>query len=469
VRSLRGQLILLLIASVLGALSVLAWLSGRTAKQEFTKSIQRMRVEASTAPHSPRIVEEAFDRGGWSEVNRVLAAEGEESDEGRLLVFDTLGRMVHSPRGDLSAARITLLPNDAVRLEMRSGENTARVELIGGAPVRNAAGTIVGRAFPLPREAGVPIELVSEFSTGLNKRLWLGVAGLLLLTTAAGVMLGKRLLDPLAALTTAAVRVGDGDYAARVGKVPVRELEPLAAAFDAMAAGLERSEQLRRRVIRDVAHELRTPLTNLRGQIESLQDRLREPTDESFESLHEETMLLERLVGDLDALARSDAGELEVAPADLDLTRELQRAIEGFTQSGRVPRGRLELDGETGIQVRADRERLGQVIRNLIENALTHGASTEPIVVRTRRIGEMAEIAVEDRGAGIAPEHLGRVFERLYRPDPSRARASGGAGLGLAIVKALVEAQGGEVGIESEPGRGTRVFLRLPVTKRRTE
>jgi signal transduction histidine kinase len=230
-----------------------------------------------------------------------------------------------------------------------------------------------------------------------------------------------------------------------------------------MADKLERSEADRRRMIRDVAHELRTPLTNLRGQLEAMQDGLRHPDDAGIGSLLEETMLLERLVGDLGQLAEADAGRLDVRIEAVALDVEARRAIEAFSQDERAPADRITSAVPSGLVVRADPRRLGQILRNLVDNALVHAPGSDVRIEAARHGADRIEVAVVDGGPGIPAEHVGRVFDRLYRADPSRARATGGAGLGLAIVRGLVEAQGGEVGVDgARPGGGTRVWFRLP-------
>jgi two-component system sensor histidine kinase BaeS len=229
-----------------------------------------------------------------------------------------------------------------------------------------------------------------------------------------------------------------------------------------MAESLERSESARRQVMRDLAHELRTPLTNLKAQIESMQDGLRSPDAAALSSLHEEATILERLVGDVDVLARADAGRLDMAVSTMPLRPIVLRTIDGFVNAGRIEARRITADVPEDVPVHADRQRLGQVLRNLIDNAIRHGGEDVTVNVRGERHGSRTVIAVSDTGDGIPAEHVARVFDRLYRVDASRTRATGGSGLGLSIVKALVEAQGGTVSLTSTIGSGTAVIIELP-------
>jgi signal transduction histidine kinase len=337
-----------------------------------------------------------------------------------------------------------------------------RLQLSGGLPILDGE-RVVGRSFPLPPVGDASIDGESQtFVARLSRSMLVAAALLLVVATLAAWAISTRILGPIAALRAAAERIGSGDFTGRVGKVRMRELRPLAESFDGMAAGLSRSEGLRRQFVRDIAHELRSPLTNLQGQIEALQDRLTEPTTDALSSLHEETMLLQRLVADLDALARADAGELALRRERVAVVDELRRIVDGFVRAGRAREGALEVAGAASVFVHVDRERFGQMVRNVIENALTHGAGPGIIQLRAVKGAEFVDVIVQDNGSGIPAEHANRVWERLYRPDDARTRAHGGSGLGLAIVKSLVEAHGGRVSLKSEPGKGTLVTLSFP-------
>jgi signal transduction histidine kinase len=251
----------------------------------------------------------------------------------------------------------------------------------------------------------------------------------------------------------------------RPPRVPVRtrdEIGELAAAFNQMASSVAVAEQLRRQMVTDIAHELRTPLTNIRGYLEAVRDGVVTPRAEVIDSLHEEALLLSRLVDDLQALALAEAGQLTLRrqPVRFDelATRTvaaLPPALEGS------PAIRLEVPPDLP-SVHVDPERVGQVLRNLLDNARRHTPSTGEVVVSARADAGRVVVAVRDTGSGIAPEHLPFVFERFYRADQARARATGGTGLGLAIVRQLVEAHGGQVSVASTPGAGAAVTFTLP-------
>ncbi|MBK9231396.1 MAG: ATP-binding protein [Anaerolineae bacterium] len=208
----------------------------------------------------------------------------------------------------------------------------------------------------------------------------------------------------------------------------------------------------------------RTPLTNIRGYIEALQDGVADPSPIVLDSIHEEAMLLNRLVEDLQELALVEAGQLKlvcqaVAPDDLIL-----RAVTSVQPAAVAKQIKIAADlPETLPPVYADRERIGQVLHNLLDNAITHTTAQGEVTVSARVSGPEIEIDVRDTGAGIAYQDLPNVFERFYRADRSRARDTGGFGLGLAIVKQLVEAHGGRVWVRSTVGVGSTFLFTLPI------
>ena len=308
---------------------------------------------------------------------------------------------------------------------------------------------------PSPRE--------KEFAGALDRGI-LAVAaaagGLAILLTA---LLSRRIFRPIESLTRAARAMEAGERDRRVGAAGQDEVGDLARAFDAMADAVARQEELRRRLVADVAHELRAPLTNIRGQIEAMQDGLVSPLPAALESLHEETMTLARLADDLQDLALAEAGELKMRFEPVLLGEAVGRAVAAHGGRARSAGVRLEAGVPASLpRVRADERRLGQILRNLVENALAHTAAGGAIALTAEARDGHALVTVADTGSGIAAQDLPRVFERFYRGDESRSRQKGGAGLGLPIVRQMVLGHGGEISIESEPGRGTSVRFTLP-------
>ncbi len=278
--------------------------------------------------------------------------------------------------------------------------------------------------------------------------------------------LSRRILAPVKALTSAAKRLGHGDFSQRVQVKDRGELGELASTFNSMASNLERAEKLRRNMVADVAHELRTPLSNVRGYLEAIHDRVIKPDADTIRSLDEEAMLLSRLVDDLQELSLAEAGELK-------LVRQPESVAELIKQTADMVQAQLAAK-EVSVSIdlpaklppaNIDARRISQVLRNLLENAVTHTRKGDAITVTARAQDNYVEVAVSDTGEGIPAEDLPNIFERFYRVDKSRARTTGGSGLGLTITKRLVEAHGGKIEVLSEMGKGSRFSFTVPTAE----
>lgn len=302
----------------------------------------------------------------------------------------------------------------------------------------------------------------------INRQITIAIGAVAVIATIIGVALSRRVVKPIASLTAAARKLEAGDLRQRVEIRSSDEIGELASAFNNMAESLERNENLRKTMTSDIAHELRTPLNNLSGYLDAIADGVVPANEAVVQSLQEEAGLLVRLVADLEQLSLADAGHqhLVLEPASLRSITERAVALvqaragqKGVAVTMRV-RGRVPL-------VPVDETRMGQVIRNLLENAITHTPAGGTVTVGTEGGDATVRMCVSDTGPGIPADHLPFVFERFYRADPSRARATGGAGLGLAIVKQLVEAHGGKVEAENLAEGGACFTVTLPAPERR--
>ncbi len=321
-----------------------------------------------------------------------------------------------------------------------------------------------------------PIE--AGFVSTVNRSLIWSVVAAGIAAVLLTLALSRRILGPVEALTAAARVLGQGDLNQRVRVSSNDEIGELGRAFNAMADGLARQEQLRRGMVTDVAHELRTPLTNIRGYLEALRDGVAQPSPALLDSLHEEALLLNRLVDDLQDLALAEAGQLRLDLRPIALADLVTQAVNALRSAADAKGLRITTELPHNLPpVEADPERIGQVLRNLISNALIHTPHGGSIRVEAEYIADCPTaqltiddqqpaimVCVRDSGSGIAPEHLPNIFERFYRADRARSRATGGAGLGLAIVKQLVAAHGGRVWAQSELGAGAQFTFTLPVT-----
>ncbi|HEY4711987.1 MAG TPA: ATP-binding protein, partial [Dehalococcoidia bacterium] len=305
-----------------------------------------------------------------------------------------------------------------------------------------------------------------RLSASINRSLLLGGALAIVIALILTFILSRRMSSPIGVLAQAARRLGRGDLSQRVKLQSKGEVGMLAQAFNSMATDLERAEQLRRNLIADVAHELRTPLSNIRGYLEAIRDRVMKPNAATIRSLNEEAVLLSRLVDELQELSLAEAGELRLVYQAEDITKLIRQAVTPWQPKIAAKEISLSLDLPDNLPlVNIDWPRVNQVLNNLLENAVAYTRKGGTINVAAVTQGDWVEVSVSDTGEGISAKDLPYIFERFYRVDKSRARATGGSGLGLTIAKRLVEAHGGKITVQSKLGKGSRFSFTLPVAK----
>jgi signal transduction histidine kinase len=290
-----------------------------------------------------------------------------------------------------------------------------------------------------------------------------------------GAISARRITVPLARVAHATQMIARGQRGVRIGETTrVRELDNIASAVNDLSSALGAQEALRRRLTADMAHELRTPLATLQSHLEALIDGVWQPDPARLGGLHEEILRVNRLVAAMEQLAHfeGDARSLNRSATDVGaLVAGIVRNHEPqFREKGVPlrfapgnPRGSGPA-GSGGPALSVDADKLSQAVINLLSNALKYTPSGGAVDVQVCSTPSGVEIRVADTGVGIEPGDLQRIFERFYRADNSRSRATGGAGIGLSIAKAIVEAHGGTISAVSRPGSGSEFLITLPAT-----
>ncbi len=361
----------------------------------------------------------------------------------RVVVADATGQVAADTANELNGA---VLPEAA--------RNQAVPVLVEG----NTVGFVV--VAPLLRRDAP--ELV--FLQTMTRTVLVVALGMGLLSVGVAGFIAHQITSPLRRLAAAAHRVAHGDLSVRVPVEGVEDLADVSLAFNRMTAALEQQQELRRRLMNDVAHELRTPLSVIQAQVEALLDGVFPPTRENLEPIHEQVVLLARLVNDLRELALAEAGELHIVREHLDLAEVIRHTVEGMRSLADQRGVTLELDlPAEPLPVVGDVQRLEQVLINLLDNALRYTPAGGTVTVKAWRNGDHVTCQVRDTGPGIPPDALPFVFERFWRGDRVRARSTGGSGLGLAIARQWVELHGGRIWAENNKGGGATFSFVLPV------
>lgn len=302
-----------------------------------------------------------------------------------------------------------------------------------------------------------------------QKITFMVVAGLVVLLAAGlSLLLARRLVKPIGELAKATDRLAAGDFTIRVATGAHDELGRLAQDFNALADVLAKNEQARRQWVADISHELRTPLGILRGEIEAFQDGIRQPTPDNIRSLHGEVLRLGRLVDDLYQLSLSDLGAMTYKKSELDLTEVLAANLAGYREGFAAKEITViaEIPGYP-VLFFGDGERLHQLFANLLDNVLKYTNHGGKLHISMEEGAGAIVIDFQDSLPGVPLSELEKLFERLYRVESSRNRATGGAGLGLAICRNIVQAHGGTITAQPSPLGGVWMRVELPATGKR--
>jgi signal transduction histidine kinase len=449
IRSVRRRLLLLLLRAfgivvfltVLLVLIVAAFVAARnTGADPFYRAPTAVILETYYLGH-----------GSWQGVEVVLQERTNNSiralrpDWQRAILLDAQGRVVlDHGSADSPLVGSSFTPQvDEINIPL----------MINGVPV----GTLVMDRGTLARPVQFILGLIGP--TAIISVL-LGI-----LTLVIGLLLMRRMINPLSEVMAAAQAVSQGDLTARV---PVHtqndDLSALSDHFNRMADELERSDKQRRNLFADIAHELRTPITILRGRLEGILDGVYPPDEANIAPALEETYLLERLVEDLRLLALAEANQLRYEMKSIRLNELVETILGLFTAQADEKEIKLLLEAEPDIpEVMVDPQRFQQVIGNLIDNALRYTPEGSTIELDIKKVDQNIELSVADEGQGIPEEELKHIFDRFWRGEKSRARSTGGAGLGLSIARRLVEAHGGRIWARNRSPRGFEVIISLPI------
>ncbi|UCC75415.1 MAG: HAMP domain-containing protein, partial [Anaerolineales bacterium] len=385
----------------------------------------------------------------------------------RIRILDAQGTVLVDSRQDESSANLRA---DALVGQALEGRYASRID-----PGDGAQETAMHLALPVlveGRLVGVvylsqPLRDVTAVLHDLRTRWLLSTAIALLLSGVVGWLLSRAIASPLRRLTAAAGAVAGGQLDQQVPVHSRDELGRLSQAFNEMTARLRAARQMQVDFVANVSHELRTPLTAIKGSVETLRDgAVDDPQvrDRFLETVEGETDRLIRLVNDLLILSRADSEALNLKRDAVDLAQLVRATVKRFAPQAEA-RGlvcRLETPTDS-LLVRADGDRIEQVLVNLVDNAIKYSRPGGRVTVRVDGgHGHPARVQVQDEGVGIPAEDLARIGQRFYRADKARSRADGGSGLGLAIAQALVQAHGGQLWLESQEGQGTLVTFTLP-------
>ncbi len=450
------------IVAVIG-IGVAAFLADQSVNSEFRSFIARNEADAQNSSLVSALVKFYEEHQNWQGVDAVITSTMPPPRPNSAPPNQPPDRF--NPRPPL------LVADADKRVVFDSGQGPRRLGEILHSPEIDSATTLqsnnqtIGYLLFTPGPIGNLLPPEQAFIDQVRRSLMLAAFIASVIGVMVGLAFSRTLTRPLDRLASAARAIAAKDLTQRVEPGGTIEVANVAHAFNDMAASLQKSEELRRNLVADVAHELRTPLSVMQGSLTAQLDGVFPLDLSETAKLYDETRLLSRLVDDLRELAQVEAGQLQLNVGAIDLRRVIESTVAAFAGAASEKPVTLSVAVPADVPlVTADSERVAQVLRVLLSNALRHTSANGTITSAAVVLADQVEVSVRDTGEGIHANELPYVFDRFWRGDKSRARESGGSGLGLAIAKQLIEAQGGSIGVESTIGQGSRFWFRLPIT-----
>ena len=441
---------------ILIAVALVYFMTARTITSGFS-AYREQNTEQTAKQVCGLLAEYRIRTGTWSGVEKLLSTQYTVLINNQMIVRHT----------SLIGGCFSLADENGrvivCRGEDRVGTTLSAEEIAAGIPIIDDEQHRIGTLLIAVKDSLLgPEEETFLASAKRSALLGGGIASGVALLLA--IFLISQVLSPLRLLTRATERIAHGDLSQRVALKARDEFGRLGKSFNRMIENLQRSETIRQTMTADIAHELRTPVTIIQGNLEAILDGIYTPDAKTIAPIYEETLHLGHLIDDLRDLALAEAGELRLDKEPTDLAALVSQVVETVNSS--LEGGpQLSSTSAKGLPtVTLDPKRIRQVLANLLSNAVRFTPEEGEVHVEVVHGDEGVEVRVTDTGPGIPPEDLPHLFERFYRGDRARSRASGGSGLGLAIAKQWVEAHGGMIRAENAEGGGARFTIRLPIS-----
>ena len=294
-------------------------------------------------------------------------------------------------------------------------------------------------------------------------KIILGIGVLLILaSTIMGFIISRSITRPINKLMTKAKYISKGEYDKKIEiNTDILEINDLINSINNLSQSIKEQENIRKRLTGDISHELKTPLTNIQSHLEAMIDGIWEPTEERLISVKEEAERLSSLVSDMQKLNKYDESSIKLKKDNINISDIICFVIFQFSNLAKSKNIKIEYE-KKNINLYCDKDKITQALVNILSNAIRYSNEGSTIFIEEKLKDNKVIISIEDQGIGISEEDLKYVFERFYRADKSRTRATGGTGIGLTIVKSIVSSHGGEVKLESKLGEGSKFTIILP-------
>lgn len=476
-RTLNSKLLVSFLVVVLVTVGLISLALSFITGSQFSSYLRRG-AEVRSQSLAVFLVDNYVKNGSWQEAQEVISGLTTMMGD-HIIVVDRSNTVVASSSEELVGQKIEEPQAWTAKIPLLTdqGKQIGTLYLTGGPMaghrrMMEMMGGEMGGMMGQDGSMSPPITIVDPSSAGLEKEFLDSVKNSILivalislaLAIVISLYLARSITRPLQDMIRVTRGISEGDLSQRARADSQDELGALAQSFNIMADDLAKQEKMRRDLVADIAHEFRTPLTTIRGYVESILDGVKKPDQDILGRIGAETERLTTLISDLQELSRAESGKLSLEKKPVDLNVLVEEVLFKFEKRIAEKEIQVETDLEGSLPLAlVDEKRIGQVLENILNNAIKYNYQKGRVRVSTTRDGEGVRITIADTGQGISPQDLPHIFERFYRGDKSRSRHTGGTGIGLSIAKNLVEAHRGTISVQSQPGQGSTLSIWLPL------
>lgn len=463
-RTIKWQLLLSFISLSFILVGGFSWITLNLMESHFADYVKE-RQESELKEYTSELEALYREDGTWEEDSQAIQSLGRNALQHAVIlkIYDEDGQLLWGPSPSEEKEAEDKIQNHLLHMEQIMG-NVDRVYVQSRIPLYNGSEE-VGL---VEIQFGGPFAYTEHeafFISDMRNILILVAIISLLISFFFAVLVAKKLSAPIVAINDFTTEIAKGRYSSLpLEESRIREIDDLRDAVNELSLQLQRQQEIRNRLSSDIAHEIRTPLTTLKGNIEAMIDGVWEVSEERLYRCYEEVNRITRLIGEIDRINEIESQESQLQKSTFDL-KELSQQIWDNFQALLIERQiHCSISGNS-VLVSADRDKMHQVITNLLFNAIKFTPSGGKIDIHVSQSRATVSFRIGDNGQGIPPDEVSQIFERFYMAEPSRNSQLGGQGIGLSIVKSIIHAHHGTISVDSVYGKGTTFTITLPKNK----
>ena len=463
-RTIKWQLLLSFVSLSFILVGAFSWITLNLLESHFADYV-RERQESELEEYSTDLENLYQQNGTWEENSQAIQRVGRNALQQAVIVkiYDEDGQLLWQPSPSEEEEANTQMQDHLLHMEktvwdIESDYLQTRITLYDGAEE-------IGMLEVQSVSPHAYTQHDALFISGMKSTVVLVALISLLIPLFFALLVAKKLSSPIVTINDFTKEIAKGHYSSlSLEETGIREIDDLLVSVNDLSLQLQHQQKIRNRLSSDIAHEIRTPLTTLKGNIEAMIDGVWEISEERLYRCYEEVSRITRLIGEIDRINELESQESQLQKTTFDLTELAQQIVDNFQPMLVENKLNCSVSGDR-VFISADRDKIHQVLTNLLANAIKFTPSGGRIDLYVSQSKGTTSFRIIDNGQGIPPDEVGQIFERFYMAEPSRNSKLGGQGIGLSIVKGIVNAHQGTISVDSIYGKGTTFTINLPKAK----